>query len=180
MRRKRGILLVGVVATALAAVSVAGVADAAVGSAASASKAKQAALNGTSEWSSVYAISGTFDGKLGHGTYSGTLAPGSTTFATDTCGPVCADVTGTITFTTERASFTAEVQPGSLVQLDDIASHSTRTFSLDLEIVDGTGRYLHAGGRLSLDYVSVWTHTVVNGVPVNEIDDTGTLAGKPH
>jgi hypothetical protein len=180
MRGNYRILLATVMTTAFAAVCVAGVADAAVGSAISASKEKQAALNGTSEWSSVYAISGTFDGKLGHGTYSGTLVPGSTTFATDTCGPVCADVAGTITFTTNRGSFTAEVQPGGLVQLDDIASHSTRAFSLDLEIVDGTRRYSRADGALRLSYTSVWTHTTVNGVFVDEIEDTGTLVGKLH
>jgi hypothetical protein len=109
--------------------------------------------------------------------YAGTLTAGGAPLSTSTCGPVCADVTGTITFVGNGGRFTAEVQPGGLVQFEDIASHSFRDFTLELGIVHGTGRYSHADGVLSLSYSSVWTHTTINGVDVNRIDDTGTLVG---
>ncbi|MGE5273755.1 MAG: hypothetical protein ACM3QU_08340 [Verrucomicrobiota bacterium] len=59
-------------------------------------------------------------------------------------------------------------------------SHSFRDFTLVLRITGGTGRYSHAGSLLSLTYSSVWTHTFVNGVYVDEIEDTGTLVGRPR
>jgi hypothetical protein len=139
------------------------------------------ALTGTAVWSSSgFAISGGFDGKIGHGTYTGTLTMGPDRFTTETCGPVCADVTGTIVFAANGGRFTVEVRPGSIVRLEDIASQSLREFTLDLGIVGGTGRYAHAAGVLSLSYSSLWTHTTINGVFVDMIEDTGTLVGKPH
>jgi hypothetical protein len=181
MSGKRWILFAAAATAAAAAVAVAGVADAAPLRTALHAKDKEAALTGSAVWSdSDFAISGRFDGKLGHGTYTGTLTAGDTRFSTPTCGPVCADVTGTIRFVGNGGRFTAEVQPGGLVQFEDIASHSFRDFTLELRIVDGTGRYSHADGVLSLSYSSVWTHTTINGVDVNRIDDTGTLAGSLH
>jgi hypothetical protein len=181
MSGKRWILFAAVATAAAAAVAVAGVADAAPLRTALHAKDKEAALTGSAVWSdSDFAISGRFDGKLGHGTYTGTLTAGDTRFSTPTCGPVCADVTGTIRFVGNGGRFTAEVQPGGLVQFEDIASHSFRDFTLELRIVDGTGRYSHADGVLSLSYSSVWTHTTINGVDVNRIDDTGTLVGSLH
>ena len=61
-------------------------------------------LTGTAEWSgltfehqeSTTVIHGTFAGRLGKGTYEGTLEGGPWLAG---CGPVCADVTGSITFT---------------------------------------------------------------------------------
>ena len=158
----------------------AGMAAAAV---ASGSKDREADLTGSSTWSTApvaYTLSGRLDGNLGRGTYTGTLTPGSTVFTTPTCGPVCADVTGSLTVSTPGGRFTAVVQPGGVVSMEDIASHSFRDFTLVLRITAGTGRYSHANGLLRLAYSSVWTHTFVNGVFVDEIADTGTLAGKPR
>src|SRR5436309_14023791 len=99
MRGMRWILLAAAATAAVAAVAVAGVADAASLRTAAFAKDKEAALTGSAVWSdSDFAISGRFDGKLGHGTYAGTLTAGADRFSTATCGPVCADVTGTITF----------------------------------------------------------------------------------
>jgi hypothetical protein len=181
MNGKRWILFAAAATAAVAAVAVAGVAEAAPARPAAHAKEKEAALTGSAVWSdSDYAISGRFDGKLGKGTYAGTLTAGSARFTTPTCGPVCADVTGTVTFRGNGGRFTAEVQPGGLVSLEDIASHSFRDFTLELSVVSGTGRYSHIDGVLSLAYSSVWTHTSVNGVEVNQIDDTGTLVGDLH
>jgi hypothetical protein len=169
--------LLGLAAAALAAAAVAGIADAGV---AAGSKEKDARLTGSSTWSTSYTVSGRFDGSLGHGTYTGTLTPGSSVFTTATCGPLCANVTGSITFATRDGRFTATVQPGSVVSTEEIASRSFRDFTLALRIVGGTGLYSRTTGRLSLTYSSVWTHTWVNGVRVDRIDDAGTLVGTLH
>jgi hypothetical protein len=66
-------------------------------------------------------------------------------------------VTGGITFSTRAGDFTATVQPGGIVSMEDIASHSFRNFRLHLLIVGGTRRYANMHGRLSLSYESVWT-----------------------
>ena len=86
-------------------------------------------------------------------------------------------MTGGITFSTRSGDFTATVQPGGIVSMEDIASHSFRNFRLHLLIVGGTRRYANMRGRLSLSYESVWTHEWVNGVFVDETADTGTLTG---
>ena len=166
--------LLGLAAAAIAAAAAAGVADAGV---TAGSQQKEARLAGSSTWSTSYSVSGRFDGGLGHGTYTGTLTPGSSVFTTATCGPVCANVTGSITFATRGGRFTAAVQPGSVVSKEEIASRSFRDFTLALRIVGGTGSYSRASGRLSLTYSSVWTHTWVNGVYVDKIEDAGTLVG---
>jgi hypothetical protein len=173
-------LLLGLAAAALAAAAGAGVAGAAV---ASGPKEKEARLTGSSIWSTApvaYALSGRIDGNLGHGTYTGTLTAGSSVFTTPTCGPVCADVTGSLTMSTHGGRFTAVVEPGGVVSIEDIASRSFRDFTLQLRIVSGTGRFAHKTGLLSLTYSSVWTHTYVNGVYVDKIEDTGTLVGRVH
>ena len=41
---------------------------------------------------------------------------------------------------------------GSVVSMEDIASHSFRDFCVQLRVVGGSGRYAHARGRLSLTY----------------------------
>ena len=171
-RGERLRLSAAVAAVALVALAAAGAA--AAGHAGS--KDNTAALTGSSQWTSGYAISGSFRGSLGRGTYSGTLTAGAS-FTSPTCGPVCAAVTGGITFSTRTGDFTADVEPGGIVSMEDIASHSFRTFRLQLRIVDGTGRYAHTRGRLSLSYESVWTHEWVDGVFVDDIADTGTLTG---
>ena len=178
MRAKgNGWFLLGLAAALIAAAATAGVARAA---GASVPKQKEAALAGSSTWSTSYTVSGRFDGSLGHGTYTGTLTPGSGVFTTATCGPVCANVTGSMTFSTRDGRFTAVAQPGSVVGTEEIASRSFRGFTLSLRVVGGTGPYAHATGRLSLTYSLVWTHTWVNGVYVDRIDDTGALAGSPR
>jgi hypothetical protein len=151
-----------------------------VGVAASATK-----LVGTAEWSggtfadpsTTTHVHGTFDGPLGKGTYEGTLV-GSPTATTGSCGPVCQSVTGAITFSGHRGSFTGVVQPGSVVGLQDIASHSFRNFDLTLGVTDGTRGYAHADGVLSLSYTSTWAHFFdSDGNFINEITDEGTLTG---
>ena len=138
----------------------------------------------------TFPIEGAFAGKLGDGTYAGTLTaeePWNWDFPE--CGPSCARVTGTITFSTKHGSFTAALQPGSVVVASDIASHSWRTFlstgtsqmnPLELEVISGSRSYAHADGLLTLSYVSTWSHYYDSdkGVLVNEIVDTGTLSGR--
>jgi hypothetical protein len=173
-------MLAGIVAAfAFVAALVAGVA---VAGTATASKDKTATLTGTSTWlpNEVYAIGGTYngEGQLGNGIYSGTLTGGPPTFpGPDGCGPVCEDVTGTITFSAKKGDLTVSAQPGSELALEEIASHSFRDFALDLEVVSGTRGYAHASGRLTLVYHSVWTHTFIDGVFVSVILDSGTLTG---
>jgi len=139
---------------------------------------KATGLTGSSQWASAgYAISGTVEGGLGRGTYSGALTVAGASFTSATCGPVCAAVSGSITFSTRAGGLTASVQRGSVVSMEEIASHSFRDFRLQLRIVGGTGRYAHARGPLSLSYSSVWEHEWVNGAFVDDIADAGTLAG---
>ena len=81
-----------VAAVAIAACVVAGAALAA------GPRERATALTGSSQWTSGYAIAGTFDGGLGRGTYSGTMTAAGPTFTSSTCGPVCAPLAGSITF----------------------------------------------------------------------------------
>ena len=142
-------------------------------------------LAGTAEWSggtlgvpTSTVVHGTFDGRLGKGTYEGTLT-GGPAFTTELCGPVCEPVAGAITFTANRGSFTGVVQPGGVVARQDIASHSWRTFTLTLAITSGTRGYAHAGGLLTLTYTSTWSHFYDPEALafVSQIDDAGTLTG---
>ena len=107
-----------VAAVAIAACVVAGAALAA------GPRERATALTGSSQWTSGYAIAGTFDGGLGRGTYSGTMTAAGPTFTSSTCGPVCAPLAGSITFSGRVGTLTASVQPGSVVSMEDIASHS--------------------------------------------------------
>jgi hypothetical protein len=161
---------------AVATVALAVLAAGAAGALGASARDKVGALTGTSQWTPGYVLSGTFDGGFGRGTYSGALAAGAS-FTSSTCGPVCAGLTGSMTFSTRTGSFTGTVQPGSVVSMEDIASHSFRDFRVQLKVVGGTGRYAHARGRLSLTYSSVWTHDWEGGVPVDAIADAGTLVG---
>jgi hypothetical protein len=134
-------------------------------------------------WGSTQTIGGTFEGQLGKGTYAGSLILGPPYYDTGgLCfGPVCEDVTGTVTFSAKKGEFTAEVRPGSVVALEEIASHSFRNFELDLEVVSGTRSYEHADERLILSYESSWAHyTDPDGQFVNTIEDVGTLTGNPN
>jgi hypothetical protein len=157
-------------------------------------------LTGTAEWTDVglsttTTIHGTFTGKMGNGTYSGTLAGGPPVVPnTDFCGPVCENVTGTITFSSKRGDLTATVEPGSVVGLFGGGSTATKTFSLTLNVISGTRSYAHADGTLSLFYADgtlslfyVSTHFVgfVVGpggelIFIDTIHDSGTLTGNPR
>jgi hypothetical protein len=145
-------------------------------------------LTGTSEWTgpafpdleTSTVVHGTFDGMLGKGTYEGTLL-GGPSFITPPCdlAPFCEPVTGTITFSGHRGSFAGIVQPGSLVGLQDIASHSWRYFELTLRVTDGTRSYQNADGLLSLTYTSTWAHYYDADANqfVRTVSDEGTLTG---
>ena len=137
-------------------------------------------LTGTAEWSEASThVHGTFAGRLGRGRYDGTL-DGGPPFTSGDCGPVCEPVSGSITFTTKRGSFTGVVEPGSVVALVDIASNSWRNFTLTLEVVDGTRAYARANGaELTLSYSSDWAHffDFDTGQFIDTITDSGTLAG---
>ena len=141
---------------------------------------RSATLTGTAEWSDVSThVHGTFDGTFGKGSYDGTL-DGGTPFTSGDCGPVCEPVSGSITFTSKRGSFTGVVEPGSAVALVDIASNSWRNFTLTLEVVDGTRAYARANGaELTLSYSSDWAHyfDFDTGQFIETITDSGTLAG---
>ena len=167
MRLMRRLLVTGVVLLALSA-SGAGAAN------------RRAALTGAAEWSDASThVHGTFSGTVGKGSYDGTL-DGGAPFTTGDCGPVCEPVSGSITFTSKRGSFTGVVQPGSVVALVDIASNSWRNFTLTLEVVDGTRKYARADGAvLTLSYSSDWAHYFDFDAAqfIDTITDFGTLAG---
>ena len=136
-------------------------------------------LTGTAEWSDFTThVHGTFAGTLGKGTYDGTL-DGGDPFTSGDCGPVCEPVTGSITFTGKRGSFTGVVQPGSDVALVDIASNSWRNFTLTLDVVNGTRGFAHASGVLTLSYTSDWAHYFDFDTLqfISTITDSGALTG---
>jgi hypothetical protein len=167
LRLMRRLLVTGVVLLALSA-SAASAAD------------RSAALTGTAEWSDASThVHGTFAGTFGKGSYDGTL-DGGAPFTTGDCGPVCEPVSGSITFTGKRGSFTGIVEPSSVVALVDIASNSWRNFTLTLDVVDGTRGYARANGHeLTLSYSSNWAHyfDFDTGQFINTITDSGTLVG---
>jgi hypothetical protein len=147
-----------------------------------------ATLTGTEDWSgaplsdliTATTINGTFDGTLGKGTYEGTLNGGSAYFSPDCDFPsFCQPITGSITFSGHRGSFTGVVQPGSFVGLEDIHPRvQSRTFTLTLRVTDGTRGYSHAGGLLTLSYFSLRTRFLDDNFNlITTITDTGTLTG---
>jgi hypothetical protein len=144
-------------------------------------------LTGTSEWSGptledpavVNVVHGTFDGPIGKGTYEGTLTGGAPFTSPDCPTPECEPVTGSITFSGHRGSFTGVVQPGSVVQI--LAIHpriQTRTFLLTLRVTDGTRGYATADGLLALSYTSTRRIDLNDEFQfVTTIEDTGSLTG---
>ena len=164
--RRLFLVIAGVSALAVAAVGIAGT--------------KPTTLAGAAEWSTrTTTIHGSFTGKLGSGTYAGALQGGDP-FTSPDCGPVCQPVTGTITFSSKRGDFTAAAQPGSVVALEEIASHSFRRFTITLAVVGGTRGYARARGTLTLSYASAREHQLVEGAYVDAIADAGTLSGEPR
>ena len=153
-------------------------------------------LSGTAEWSlsfeggflTIPTITphGTFAGKLGKGTYAGALTVGDS-IAQSFCfyGPDCRSVTGAITFTSRRGSFTGVVQPGSSRSWFSIASNDSLWYTLTLRVGNGTRGFARVGGVLTLTYNSVWWHyygmNETGDVELfNYIDDHGTLSGFPR
>ena len=136
-------------------------------------------LDGSAVWSGStflaqsFAIHGTVQGL---GTYSGTLDAG-TYFQTQTCGPECAPVTGTIVFHTHRGDLTTTVDPAGLVTVISIGSGTTYSFTLPLVITDGTKSFKHASGSLSLTYSSTLPTNQVT-CNVCPIVDGGELTGQ--
>ena len=187
---KTSMLFAAIVAVfALGAVVVAG----AAASPKAVSKTKSATLAGTSVWGTTLTIEGELAGTLATGTYAGTVTFGSWGWDYPECGPSCALVTGDITFSTKKGTFTAALQPGSIAIKEEIASHSwiwltSGTYSertpVDLRVVSGTRGYANKTGLLTLSYTSTWEHEWVwdgeNLVYVNEIVDTGTLRLGPQ
>jgi hypothetical protein len=113
-------------------------------------------LGGSATWGGTSFLADTFsiDGDVqGLGSYSGTFEAASY-FTTDTCGPQCATVTGTLQFVTRQGTFNATVQPGGLVTVASIGSGTTYSFDLTLSIGGGTRSYAHASGTLRLVYES--------------------------
>ena len=145
-------------------------------------------LTGTSEWPgqftdpvTVTLSHGTFAGALGKGTYEGTLTGGAT-YACDFVSG-CQPVTGTITFSGKRGSFTGVVQPGSFVGIEDFHPRiQSRTYSLTLLVTDGTRGYAHADGSLlTLSYNSERRVDITEDFQiVVTISDSGVLTGALH
>ena len=145
-------------------------------------------LTGTSEWPgqftdpvTVTVVHGTFAGSLGKGTYEGTLTGGATYSCDFVSG--CQPVTGTITFSGNRGSFTGVVQPGSFVGLEDFHPRiQSRAFSLTLLVTDGTRGYAHADGSLlTLSYHSERRVDITEDFQiVVTISDSGVLTGALH
>jgi hypothetical protein len=144
-------------------------------------------LTGTSEWSgrtlsepgAVNVVHGTFEGPLGRGTYEGTLTGGASFTSADCAGVVCQPVTGAITFSGNRGSFTGVVQPGSVVAILDIHPRiESRTFTLTLRVTDGTRGYTTADGLLTLSYESTLTRFFDDNFNlITTISDAGELTG---
>jgi hypothetical protein len=136
-------------------------------------------LNGTAVWSGSGFLAESFaiHGKVqGLGSYRGTLEAGPY-FTTETCGPSCASVTGTITFVTRRGTLSTRVDPDGLVTVISIGSGTTYSFTLPLVVTGGTKNFRRAGGSLSLSYGS----TLPTNQPecsVCPIVDGGELTGQ--
>jgi hypothetical protein len=136
-------------------------------------------LSGTSVWSGSGFLADTFaiHGKVqGLGSYSGTLDAGPY-FTTETCGPSCAAVTGTIKFVTRRGTLSTQVDPEGLVTVISIGSGTTYSFTLPLVVTGGTKNFRRAVGSLSLSYGS----TLPTNQPecsVCSIVDGGELTGQ--
>jgi hypothetical protein len=142
-------------------------------------------LRGAAEWTpstapgnynvQTFEVHGSVEGV---GTYSGTLTAGDY-FTTNTCGPQCALITGTITFVTQQGSLTTTVDPGGVVSVNVIGSGTYYYFTLDLSVVDGTKRYTHVSGHFSLQYSSDLQHDgyfPCDPSPCT-VHDGGTLTG---
>jgi hypothetical protein len=151
------------------------------------SAAKDTTLTGMATWpqgdssfGERFAITGTFDGNLGYGTYFGSLTVSAGMGATCTAPPGCAPANGEITFSTKDGTFRAGVDPVGGAAFIGSSTFSQVQFVLDLSVAGGTGKYADASGHLSLTYQSAWAHFFDGSkfVFVNTVEDSGTLTGK--
>jgi hypothetical protein len=125
-------------------------------------------VQGSSEWSpavqncgvepaSGFAAQGTFSATwIGRGTYSGQInrtSSGSCPSGFDS-GPAFS-VGGTLTFNGPGGSFVATIASGSTGSANESPHASEYDFHLLLTITDGTRRFAHVGGSLTLDYSTV-------------------------
>jgi hypothetical protein len=131
-------------------------------------------LTGTSEWApgfvraDTWTIHGTYTSDaLGDGTYAGTLTTNHDVLDASVESPAgCFETffvpcnsprfaaTGSITFTSNGASLTTTVEPGSWVTESDAFFVIEYDFGLNLAVDGGTKRFKHATGSLSLSYAA--------------------------
>jgi hypothetical protein len=124
-------------------------------------------------------FSGTLNGSLGAGSYSGELTNTGFIDPPTVCF-ICGEaerfsVSGDLTFMFPNGSFTAEVQSGSQAALL-LPSHFVELdFQLVLSVTGGSRRYQHASGDLTLAYRSLTQEGGPGCLPV----DSGGTCGLP-
>ena len=158
------------------------------------SAAKDTTLTGMAIWPEgvsgpqTYVITGTFNGKLGYGTYYGRLTVTLGTVVPCSFASPCEPATTQILFSTNKGILRVRSDP-TVRPLSDpagvVGETGTSTigvshFQFDLVAMGGTGKYAHASGQLSLTYESDWSHYFDGSsfVFVSTIEDSGTLTGK--
>jgi hypothetical protein len=156
-------------------------------------------LTGTSEWSPAFfradtwTIHGTYTSDtLGDGTYAGTLTTNHDVLDASVewpagcfaelfvpCNSPRFAVTGSVTFTSSNgASLTTTVGPGSWVVESDAYFVIEYDFGLDLDVTGGTKRFKHATGSLSLAYAARDQLGGIGcGTDCGKSFDGGTLTG---
>jgi hypothetical protein len=153
---------------------------------------------GSAEWNAFYypssfTISGQlYDGNHPAGSYTGTLFAGTYVYACSAgdFGPICAPVTGSVTFALRGGNITAVVEPGGLVTelCCPGPGFTSYIFDLSLTITGGTHAYAGAQGTLSLHYETLrdnlaWDPLTDPGpcgfvdITTCPITDNGTLTG---
>jgi hypothetical protein len=155
-------------------------------------------LTGTSEWlpgfvrADTWTIHGTYTSDtLGNGTYAGTLTtshdvldasvewpPGCFAEFFVPCNSPRFAATGSVTFTSKGASLTTTVEPGSWVVESDTVHVIEYDFGLNLAVTDGTKRFKHVTGSLSLSYAARNQLGGIGcGTDCGKSFDGGTLTG---
>jgi hypothetical protein len=156
-------------------------------------------LTGTSEWApdfvraNTWTIHGTYTSDaLGDGTYTGTLTTNHEVLDTSVewppgcfeeffvpCNSPRFAVTGAMTFTSSNgASLTTTVGPGSWVVESDTVHVIEYDFGLNLAVTGGTKRFKHETGSLSLSYAARNQLGGIGcGLDCGKSFDGGTLTG---
>jgi hypothetical protein len=93
------------------------------------------------------------------------------------CGSPLFAATGSITFTSNGATFTATVAPGSTVEEFESFHAIDYSFDLQLDVNGGTRRFKHVTGSLSLRYVTGLQTGISCGADCGKIFDGGILTG---